>query len=202
MQSLRLLKGIGMFLWPSLALAIGIGAFWGDPLMLKVVGPLGVVTAVAGYLWLFVSLPLFRRNRKRRNRATADVIHDETELNKCRAQGVSTGVISGGVAFAILALTEFNRITPAGAPFWVILPVGVMYAGAIGIASAIGGWIGRDVGSHVIYPTRMGNHRRATFALVALAAIGFMFALAGWVCIEVALSLLTPESPETGSAHP
>ena len=202
MQSLRVLKGIGKFLWPSLALAIGIGAFWGDPLMLKVVGPLGIVTAVAGYLWFVVSSPIFRKNRKRENKATVDVIHDETELNKCRAQGVSAGAISGGVAFAILALTEFTKITPVGAPFWIILPVAVIYVGAISIASAIGGWIGREFGTHIIYPTRMGNDRRATFALAALAVIGFVLALSGLLYIEIAVSALTPESPGTGSTSP
>jgi hypothetical protein len=62
-QSLRDLMSISKFLWPSLVLAISIGAFWGDPLTVKVTGALGMTAAVTGYLWPFVSLPLFRKNR-------------------------------------------------------------------------------------------------------------------------------------------
>ena len=130
-------------------------------------------------------------HRRTRNRIQANVAHDEDERNKCRAQGMLAGAISGGVAFAIFALSEFTKMTPEGAPFWVTLPVAAIFAGSVWVASGLGGFVGRDVGSYIIYPTRMGNHRRATIALLLLVATGGVFAGLGLLYIEVVTYFLT-----------
>ena len=125
-------------------------------------------------------MSIMPRDRRGRNRRPANVNHDEDERNKCRAHGVSAAAISSGIAFAIFALTEFAEVTPDGAPLWVTLPIAAIFAGSIWLAFSFGGFVGRDVGTHIIYPTRMGNNRHATVGLLALAAVGVAFMVLGW----------------------
>ena len=96
------------------------------------------------------------RNRKGRNRTSANVACDENELNKCQAQGMLAGSVSMGVAFVILTLTVTAKVPWVQTPWWAIFPVAVPMIGFTSIGLGFGAIVGMVMGRHVIYPTRMG----------------------------------------------
>lgn len=133
------------------------------------------------------------RNRKKRDKTFANVAYDENELNKCRAQGMLAGSLSMGVGLVILMLTTTTKVPSVQIPLWAIFPIAIPAMGLVLMGFGVGAFVGREIGRHIIYPTRIGNHNHAMMATGVLFAIGLGLLVGGLALLGFLTTLWVPE---------